>query len=388
MNSKADSSTIANFIKEQKFADAWAELKTTHSDSSATSAIKKAAFCMKYFAHTKYHQQFYFQNIDATESLLDYRLKAPAQDVKFEEFNPETALKKARLKYPNDFNIHYSLGTYYYDVYLTYGNEWVKGKKELMALFYYHFNEAYGAGIKTALSTYAISLYYQSRKTFATAQTYLMETIAMDPEYAPAHYNLAFSYALADSGDLAIEHAKKAYEHYKQKKFKADAASMCGILYSDATKYEDAVNWLLISDALAPGNVHVYQTLLKAYLFLNKESESFLITKNLYYFDWKSGAIFNNILDAYLAVQKQKVLNDFLVDELKLQLNEKSSDKGLNYEYLGFINLHLCQLNLRVENKLLAQVYLDQSTSNFSKAYDKSHSIFSVLDRMYYSINK
>ena len=45
---------------------------------------------------------------------------------------------------------------------------------------------------------------------------------------------------------------------------------MTGMLYGDLKQHEDAVNWLLVSDAMFPGTVIVYEALLKSYLALDK----------------------------------------------------------------------------------------------------------------------
>ena len=302
----------------------------------------------------------------------------PSSDAVFVSFNPEKELGKVRLKFPDNANVNMALGNYYYDVYITYGSQWIKDKKEVMALFYYHFNEAYQAGIKTTTSVYAISLFYQNQRSFAKAEQFLLESLKIDSSYAPAHYNLAYSNSIKDSTEVAVFHAQKAYEYYDTKPLKADAASMVGILYGDLKKYGDAVNWLLISDALAPGNFYVYESLLSAYLHLNKTAEAELITKNLYYYDWRSPKVFNSMLESYLAVNKGIELKEFLIEQL--------SNESFDEEYRGFVNVHLCQLALRLEDKTAAQTYVDNAKKSFSTAYDKDHGVFKVLESLEYNI--
>ncbi len=370
---------IDSLISKRSYASAWGKIENIKTDSSAAFIIQKSNFCLAYFAHTLYHQKFYFVNLKNNESLFDYRQKAPGMEVSFANFNPEEELIKLRSRFSQDPKINLALGDYYYDVFVTYGTQWKKGKEELMALFYYHYTEAYQVNVKTTLSVYALSLYFQSRRTYSKSETLLKECLTMDSTYAPAHYNLAFSYSLIDSTDLAISHAHKAYDLYRLKNLKADAAMMIGVLLSDQKKYADAVNWLLIADAETPGNFYIYQSLLNAYLHLGKKEEAHLIAKNLYNYDWRSARIFNSILESYLEVKQGDDLKVFLKDELTVEASDE--------EYRGFLLLHLAQIHLRMDENTQAKTILDKAESSFRVAYDKEHGVFKVIERMNWSLN-
>jgi tetratricopeptide (TPR) repeat protein len=369
---------IDSLINKRAYAKAWHKIEGVKTDSSVSFIIQKSKFCLTYFAHTLYHQKFYFVNLKDNESLFDYRQKAPDTNVGFTNFNPEQALTKLRSRFSKDPKVNLALGDYYYDVYVTYGTQWKKGKEELLALFYYHYSQAYQANVKTSLSVYALSLYYQSRRTYDQSEKYLKESIEMDSTYAPAHYNLAYSYSIIDSTDKAIFHAQKAYDLYRLKNFKADAAMMIGVLLSDQRKYADAVNWLLIADAETPGNFYIYESLLSTYLHLNKKEEAHLIAKNLYNYDWRTARIFNSILESYLAVKKGNDLKEFLLEEMAIERNDE--------EYRGFLLLHLAQTHLRMDENIQAKDILDRAESSFRIAYDKEHGVFKVIERMNWSL--
>ncbi|MFT6716432.1 MAG: tetratricopeptide (TPR) repeat protein [Saprospiraceae bacterium] len=367
-------------IKNGKFASAWTEINKNNNDSSALSVIKKSTFCLKYFSHTSYHLKFYFVDIDSNETLLSYRQKELSTGELFASFNPEKELLKALRKDESNPELHFALGTYYYDVFLSYHNKWKKGTKETMALFYYHFMEAYKQNKKSHLSCYAISYFHQSRRTNAKAKSFLLEALKINPKYAAAHYNLAYSYSVEDSTELAITHANEAYKNYEIQSLKAEAASMCGILYGDLGKHEDAVNWMLISDALAPGNVMLYETLLTSYLALGKDLEAALIAKNLYAYDWRTGRVFNSILDAYMAVKKTTALQLFLENEIESEPVDK--------EYQGFTYMHLTQMHLNLDQGKQAKENLVKAKASFDICYDKDHAIYRVLEKLDRTIKK
>ena len=371
---------VEELTQKRQYAQAWEILEKHANDSSAANVMERTAFALRYFAHTLFHQKFYFVDLSDTSILLDYRQKAPSTDLVFANFNPELLLNTLLAKEPENARLHLALGDYYYDVYITYHDQWKKSGKELMALFYYHYLEAQKKKVETPQSCYAISLFYQSRKTFGKAKDYLLQTLSLDTTYAPAHYNLAYSYTLEDSNYLAISHAQAAYRHYDQSDLKADAASMAGILLGDLNKPEDAINWLLISDTHAPGNYFVYQSLLEQYMKLGKAAEADLITKNLYSFDWKTGKVFNGILEIYLKRYKADELEDYLIELLK----EEPHDE----EFRGFAYLHLAQLYFLTDRYEATNSALDNAKNSFNTAYDPNHSIYRVLEKFEYTLKQ
>lgn len=371
---------VDSLIIAKQYASAWSILQETLSDSSPETVISKSKFCLQYFSHTSFHQKFYFSNLKNEENLLKVRQQAPSNHHIFANFNVEKELLVAKRAHENNHNIDYALGTYYHDVFLTYHNNWKKGEKETMALFFFHFMEAYKSNIKSALSTYAISYYYQKRKTFRKATSFLLQSIAIDSMYAPSHYNLAYLHSLKDSISTAIDHAKKAYINYNIRPLKADAAAMVGILNGDLKEHVRAIKWLLISDALKPGNVVVYENLLKSYLALNKKEEALLITKNLYEYDYKSGRIINTIIQNYID-NKQS-------EELLLFFNERVKAEPNNMELQGFSHLHLCQLHMNLKQIKTAKKELDCATNCFNICYDKDHSIYRIIEKLNYDLNK
>jgi len=371
---------IDSLIDNSQYASAWIKICDTHQDSSASTIIKKSEFCLKYFSHTSFHLKFYFIDLLSGETLLQIRQGEVSTSEVFADFNPEENLLNTIGKDQDNPYLHYSLGKYYYDVFLSYHNSWRKSSKETMALYYYHFMEAHKQKIKTALSCYAISYFYQSRRTNVKAESFLLEALQINPKYAAAHYNLAYSYSVQDSTDLALYHAQLAFDNYEIKSLKADAASMCGILFSDLNKHEDAINWLLISDAMNPGTVIVYETLLISYLALKKKGEALLITKNLYAYDWRTGRIFNGILDAYT--------NEKQTDDLQLFLTNEITSGTADKEYQGFTYMHLTQMHINLLENGKAKTNLDKAKSCFDICYDKDHAIYRVLEKLDWTIKQ
>lgn len=372
--------TLDSLIEKGKYASAWSFLNKLYEDSTSESTLKKANFCLKYFSHSHYHLKFYFADLAPNEKLSTLRQKEISTTEIEADFNPEKSLLNSLRKDENNAALHFALGEFYYDVVLTYRDTWKKGTKETMALYYYHFMEAYNKNIKTDLSCYAISYFYQSRQTFAKAKKFLLEALQINPNFAAAHYNLAYSYNIEDSLELAISHAHKAFDNYDRKSLKSDAASMCGILYGDLKKHEDAINWLLIADAMSPGSVVVYEALLKSYLSLGKKEEAKLITKNLYAYDWRTGRIFNSIENSYLELNQGAMLEKFLANEIQSEPVDK--------EYQGFTYMHLAQMYINLNEKDKASINLSNAKASFDICYDKDHAIYSVLEKLTWTIEQ
>ena len=365
---------IKTLIENEKYQSAWILIDQLYPNKNTDNVILKTDFCLRYFSQTKFHQNFNFNNIDSSNSLLDFRKISPTSETNFNDFNPEKSLLDSRTKEPNNFKINLALGNYYYEVFITYKNEWIKPKPEVEALYYYHFNEAYLHNVKSELSVFALGVYFMGKQNPDLAKELLNEGLKMNPKYAAAHYNLAYLNIQLDSTELAISHAQKAFDLYPTKELKADAASMTGILLMDQKKYEDAINWLLTSDALLPGNFFVYESLLKCYLHLNKLPEADLIAKNLYYFDWKNAKIFNTLQENYIENGKQKELFSFLQERLKERINDK--------EYQGFVYIYLTQFSALQNDAIAAKEYIDEATKCFTICYDKEHAIFKALENL------
>ena len=368
---------IDSLTNNGQFSTAWTLLCTRYpddDDNDKEAVIIKSNFCLQYFSHTAHHTKFYFANLSDTQTLISIRTKDLSPQELWADFNPETELLETLKKWDGDAHLHFALGTFYYDVMLTYHNQWKKGAKETMALSYYHFLEAYKKDKKSALSCYAISYFYQKRQTNQKAKKFLKEAISIDPNYAAAHYNLAYSYTEEDSLALAITHAQEAFDHYQIKSFKSDAALMSGILFGDLNNHDQAIKWLLVADALSPGDMMVYKGLLKGYLAAGMSKEASLITKNLYAYDWKTAAVFNFILDAHIKEDKINTIKLFLENEIKL--------KPFDKEYQGFNHIHLAQIYLHLNENNLATTHLTFASNAFNLCYNSDHAIYRVLEKL------
>lgn len=374
--------SIKTLIDSGQYLSAWTALNLHYPDTGddyqkITQACIKSDFCLKYFSHTLNHEQFYFVNADSGKSLLEIRQTPLSTSQIPVNFSPEKELIKIeRPEYatPEYTSLHYHLGQFYYDVWVTYKKKWRKSEDELIALFYYHYNECLKDELFTAQAYYAVSLYHQRLRSYKKAKENLKACLKMDPKHAAAHYNLALSYNVEDSVKLAIHHAEKAYDNYKVNQYKGDAAVMCGVLNCDLGNYKKGIRWLLVADALTPGNLVAYEYLLHGYLATGKKEEAELITKNLYSYDWKSGRIFNSVLEAHRKFNKEAVLVDFLNEEISAHPHDK--------EYLGFNHLHLCQIYIVIEDKNLALEHVEKAKDSFHISYDKEHVIFRLLEKI------
>lgn len=368
-------SRVDSLIEKKQFLQAWNLLSSKETKKNEeTINIKKIDLCLKYFIKSISHQAFSFANLKPNESIVEQRHLAETQKPSTFSFKIDQVIDSLISKNPTNYNLFKLKGDYYYDIFILFGNDWIKSREEVLRRMYNAYQKADQNGVNDYLSLYALGYFHHLNLRLDKAINYFDRSLSLDSNHAPTHYNLAYIFKEMDSNEIALKHAQRAYKKYRYINYKNDAGQMTGSILGELGRHKEAISILLECDRLIPSTYLTYYYLLNSFLYLNKIPEALVTTENMFALDWKSHSINSDIIEFYV---KTKHLN-----ELIRFYQSKIQKEIYDMEFRGHIQLHMAQAYLLGNNNDKKIEYINLAKESFLICYDKNHSIFSVLEKM------
>ncbi len=219
-----DISSVDMLIDDKQYLDAFDILEKADPDEKDVAiTIKKTMLCLDYFAKSIGHGVFSLENLKHNETLSQIRRSTG----KFEivTFSPEKALKALIEKYPARYELHETLGIYYYEVYTHYSeNSTEKQNETNIGLAKHYIGIALKNNCATARSFYIMGFINLDDGYYKEAIRYFNSSLERNNENPQCHYNLAFAYMKNKDYKAAMRHAAVALEKYTDLELKKDAA--------------------------------------------------------------------------------------------------------------------------------------------------------------------
>ncbi len=356
-----------SLIEKRQYLSAFETLeKADPKNQNADILYLKTEIVLKYFARSKNHQIFALHDLAENEDLLELRTQNEGT-YSMQIFQADSLIKNLLKDEPDNFKLHYILGRYYQEVYMKYGESPNMPETVLLKHMEMHFGIAYKNGIKKPMAAYGIGFYHLMQDDFSSAIPYLKDCTKLDPDYVPAHYNLAYAYLQLNRRSESIQSAKKAFALYEDQTLKADAARMIALSYAELDSLEQALVYYRHSDTLNPQNFYTLKTLMQLEIVL--DSLSYPSTRLRFYeLAPDKPSIYQELMNVHAANGMEQELLSFYQE----QLREGPKDS------LQFANLNLFSAVLQ---KVLKQeedwpISLARARKSFKEIYPADHQVF------------
>lgn len=356
-----------SLIEKRQYLSAFETLeKADPKNQNADILYLKTEIVLKYFARSINHQIFALHDLAENEDLLELRTQNEGT-YSMQIFQADSLIKNLLKDEPDNFKLHYILGRYYQEVYMKYGESPNMPETVLLKHMEMHFGIAYKNGIKKPMAAYGIGFYHLMQDDFSSAIPYLKDCTKLDPDYVPAHYNLAYAYLQLNRRSESIQSAKKAFALYEDQTLKADAARMIALSYAELDSLEQALVYYRHSDTLNPQNFYTLKTLMQLEIVL--DSLSYPSTRLRFYeLAPDKPSIYQELMNVHAANGMEQELLSFYQE----QLREGPKDS------LQFANLNLFSAVLQ---KVLKQeedwpISLARARKSFKEIYPADHQVF------------
>lgn len=368
-------SKVDSLIEAKQYLSAWNSLTLLEQSNQGLEAhLKKIDLSLRYFTKTFSHQLFSFSNVKPHQNLIELRQVAEKKLVQMYPYKIERILDSLQAIYPNDFRLKKAQGDFYYDISILYDKDWVVNKQEVIRRMYDGYSKAEENGITDYISLYALGYFWNINENSRKAIEYFNRSLKLDSTYAPTHYNLAYLFIEKDSLEIALYHSWKAYNLYNYINYKNDAGQMAGSILGKLNRHEEAISLLLDCDKLIPNTYYTYYYLLNSFISTNRIVEAQVTAKNMFYLDWKSHTINNDIITLFIKNDQLNPLVQFYQDRLKEELFDQ--------EFRGYVYLHTAQAyQMKAKNnEAIEQIKLAEKSFNI--CYDPGHPVFEVVRKM------
>ncbi len=360
-------------IDEKKYASAYALLEKKDPDNERPSIVlKKADMAMDYFVTSIMHQTFAFKDLEEGEDLMEVRANNEGETFALYVLPVQDVLDTLIKQHPENYKLHKTLGKFYYEVYLKYGDNWMMTSDELLKEMYDCSKVAAENGEADFLTYYNIGFYLTGMERYIEAIGAYKKSVSLDTTYPTSQYNLAICYLYVDSAQQGTGYAEKAVELYKSPALKADAARVTGVLYKTAGDNKNALKYLKLSDEIQPENYYTIAQLLQVQLAMKKTEEASITASQFFEIDPTNPEIIGELMSVY--VQNN---SDSLIFPI---LNEKIEAYKDEYGVLGNIYFHLARYYISQNEIAAAKKLLIASRKNFEKVLEDDTPVFRVID--------
>ena len=363
---------VQKYIANKKYETAYELLDSIDPLNRIPDLVLlKEELSLNYFIASVNHEMYSFKDLKKDETLADFRDK-PGES-KMHQFEINKVLDSLVKVYPKDYRLYKGLGDFYYDVHIKYGDTWIIKNKQLVADIEDDYLETIKHNLADFQTFYRLGLVDIMDDKYAEGILCLRKATEMDSTDPDAQYNLAFAYLNSgDSRDSALKHAIISVNLYKDTSERGDAARMTGVIYGELGNTKKAVEYMELSDKIAPGSYSTMKILVDMYLKDGEKKKAKSATEKFYRLDPQNPTIYNDLVAIYTDNKQQKQLIDFFQRELKTAEN-LPVQYGSLYFYIGRLYLDT--------DKVRAKANLVKAKEILSKVYSPDNEVFQLIDQ-------
>jgi tetratricopeptide (TPR) repeat protein len=357
-------------IKKRKYESAIKILdKADPNNEKPEIVIAKTDLFLNYFVTSIMHELFAVKDLEPDEELMEVR--GSNGNFAMFAFKADSLLKGLIKKYPENYNLHKTLGYYYHEVHLKYRDSWLEPDSVVIDKFHNYYKTAYKNDVYDYWSLYGLGYAEVKNKNYKKAIPYFEKSIELKGDYPTSHYNLAYSYLYNNEREKAIESAKKAFDLYEYPQYKADAARIIGAIYRELDKNNKALEFYIKSDNIQPNSYYTLRPLLETEMIVGTDTYK-KRTHQFFLLDPDNPTIYQDLMRIYWNNDKQMELIDFL----KAQFDDfRDNDK-----VFGNLHFFIAKIQYDSGNNEKAKSNFEKSKEIFKNVYDSNHRVFKIID--------
>ncbi len=365
---------VDSLVKSGQYLTAYEYLLSIDKQNKKPDCVlAKCDLALNYYYNSHYHRNFAFVNLREGEKLEILRTKAYGLETPY-KLVIDSVLLQLKNEFPSSYKIDKLLGDYYNRVYYDFGDRWGEKAEVLLEKSNSYYLQAFENGVFDYYSLYSLGYYQSIMENYFQAQQWFLKSLDLNSNEPLTNYSLAVTYLFDGIPQSGIPYSIKAYELYKDSLKKADAARICGILYTKTDNPEKAHEYFVNANELWPGYRPNQLYLLSSFLLLNKDAEAGDLSMELLLQDPYSPELPDEFIELYMKNEKSEVLISVFYEVI----DEMVTD----FEGRGNMYFHLGKLLYKNGNKNKAKRIIKKSRKEFMEVFENDHQVFGVIDQM------
>ncbi|OON71042.1 hypothetical protein B0919_03355 [Hymenobacter sp. CRA2] len=330
-------------IQQKKYESAYRVLDKFDPKNARTAVLlKKEDVVLNYYLLSVNHEIFGLQDLKPTQRVEELRGKPGRYGSVRLPLRPLLdSLKRLR---PTDYGLDLGLGHYYYAVQQCGCGRQGLSEDELLQRAEQYFTTAHAHQREDFESHFALGFISMRRKQMAEGAAELERSLALNPNYPNAHYNLAYAYSALGRPADALPHARRAGALYQNPEYKADAVSMTATLEKQL-KGGAAPNLLGTREAEAAANAkdQAAYDALKAQVaaaVAAKAPNAKALTLQLFQLNPANDAVYSDLMDIYQEHEQPAAMAAFFQEQLPAA-PQTPAVQGLLHFYVACLDMQL-----------------------------------------------
>lgn len=364
-----------NLIENGKYKSAYELLEQEDPNNQDPDLVlKKVEIAQDYFVQSMGHQMFAFSNVNNLEEVYEMRRNATGETFTMYMLPVNEVLDTLILQHPTRYDLHRALAGFYFDVTLKYGGNWVMSEAKALDKMFTHSKIAIEHNAGDYMTQYQCGYYQTLQEDYRGAIPYYLASIAQEPNYPTAHYNLAICYFYQGQSMAGIPYAERSYQLYQEPSMKGDAARITANLYKDTQDFENALKYYEFSIEAQPDNYHNLNQLLEIQLRLNKTEEARTTAAAFFALAPNNPRIASDLTDIY-AVTEQDA-------ELIQLFTTLEADYSSDREAIGNLHFYLAQFYFSRDQPKKGKEILLIAQKDFESIFEPNHEVFGLIKEL------
>ena len=330
--------------------------KSDPKDQRPDLFLQKEKLLLDYYLISLNFQGFGLKDLAPGETVEKLRGK----EGKYSMHLLDIPQKLAQLskQFPQDYRLRKGLGDYYYRALLCHCGEQDKTEEKLLNLVIENYGQAHAHQLGDFMSYYAVGYAYLVQKQAQASVALFEKSIALNPQYPDAPYNLAYALWQLKKPVEATPYAQASFRLYTDPAMKADAARMLGELYQQQQQPAEARKAWLQSLELQPKSYATLRNLLEISV-TSHALEAASWAARLYQLNPADDQMFIDITDIYQAQNQWVDAEAFFSSQLP-KVPAEPTAQGLLHMYVAILNMQLKRPKLARPHFLVAQTQLEK----------------------------
>jgi len=367
-----------NLIKEKQYASAFEFLSSMDKENSVPKIqIKKIDLIIKYSLRNYNHIEFYLKNLMPWEK-FDEVMKIKNSGEAY-AFNGESVLKKCISKNSQNYEIHFSLGLLYFNMYKT--SQYAKGinakKSHLYSIKYLAISAGYGHHSSDSMVMIAQS--YLLLKKYNHGIRFLKKYSSFYSKDPRFYYFKGRLFVKLKKYDKAFVSARKAYKYSKNDIQRAEALQLIGHSFMKRKKYRAAYTYFELAKKNRKNDEITSLYSFKAALAMKGNKKTIKAALDYISCAPEYPMIYQNLLKLCVKKNELKVY-EVILRKVIMDFKNNTYAVGNAYLHLGYLYMYYIENKDLVVNKRTAKESFMKARREFLKVFSPPHSVYRIID--------
>jgi len=332
--------------------------------------LQKEKLLLRYYLVAINFQAFGLKDLGPGETVE--QLRGQKGQYSLHQLDIPKTLAQLRKRFPQDHRFSQGLGDYYYRAVLCHCGEQDKTEAQLLDLVIEHYGQAHAHQLGDFMTHYAVGYAHLVQGRAQASVAPFEQSIARNPDYPDAPYNLAYALLQLKEPARAVPYAQTSLRLYTDPEMKADAARLLGTLYQRQQQPAEAKKGLLQSLDLQPANYATLRNLLELAVATHAPDATTWATR-LYQLNPADDQMFSDIMDIYQAQSQWAEAEAFFSSRLPAAPAQPGAQ--------GLLHFYVAILNMQLQRPKVARPHFLAAQRELKKVAKPDNPLFQMIDK-------